>query len=249
MQYLPYIYIFLFGICVGSFLNVCIYRIPNGESVVVNSSHCPSCNKKLKWWELFPVFSFLALRGKCSKCKSRISIQYPLIEALNGLLWIIVFVKFGFSFDTVLGCLFASALLTLAMIDAKTKEIPFKINVFIALIAVIHLILHFENWLDYLLGCVVVTTFLLLLFYLSKGGAIGGGDVKLMVGCGLYLGLSMSIFAFLFACIIGSFIHIIRMKFFGASRELAMGPYLAIGVFTALICGEVILNFYFSLLS
>ena len=247
MQYIPHVFLVLTGICVGSFLNVCIYRIPQGEGIVAGSSHCMNCKKTLKWYELIPVFSYIALRGKCSKCKINLSLQYPLIELSNGILWLLVYLKFGFKIDTIIGCLFASALLTLAMIDAKTKEIPFGINIFIGILALINVGLHYTQIMSHIWGLLVITIFLLLLFILSKGGAIGGGDVKLMGAAGLYLGLSKTLFAFFLACLIGSIIHIIRMKFFGANRELAMGPYLAISLFISLLYGDSLINVYFSL--
>ncbi len=243
-----YIIVFLFGICFGSFLNVCIYRIPKRESVVVGSSHCMSCNKKLRWYELVPIFSYVFLQGKCSKCKTRISPQYPLIEAVNGILYVLVFYTFGFNYNTIIACFLTSALLALSIIDARTKEIPPQFTIFIGVLAIINLVLNNGNWQDYLLGFGVITALLMLLLFLSGGSAIGGGDVKLMAGCGLYLGLANTLFAFFFACIVGSVIHIIRMRFFGAKRELAMGPYLSIGVFCAMLWGESILTWYFNIL-
>ncbi len=245
-----YIYftIWLFGACIGSFLNVCIFRIPKGEGVVVGSSHCMSCGKKLKWYELFPVLSYLFLRGKCSKCNTQISPQYPLIEAINGVLYILIFYYFGFTWQSLTGMFLTTALLGLSIIDARTKEIPIQFTIFIGVLALINLALNYGDWLNYLLGFAVITGVLFLIILISGGAALGGGDLKLMAGCGLYLGLPLTIFSFFFGCIVGSVIHIIRMRFFGASRELAMGPYLAIGVFTALIWGNDILTWYFNIL-
>ncbi len=252
MQLLPtfflYLIVFIFGSCIGSFLNVCIYRIPKGEGVVVGSSHCMQCGKNIKWYELFPILSYVFLRGRCSGCKTRLSPQYPLIEAINGILYLVIFYQFGFSFQTLTAFFLTSALLALSVIDARTKEIPIQFTVFIGILAVINLALNLDNWLNYLLGFAVITGALVLLVFLSGGRAIGGGDVKLMAGCGLYLGIESTLFAFFLGCIIGSIIHVLRMKFSNASRELAMGPYLAIGVFIALLWGEDIINWYFSTL-
>ncbi len=237
----------ILGLCIGSFLNVCIYRIPKGEGVVVGSSHCMSCGKNLKWYELIPIFSYILLRGRCSKCNTRISLQYPLIEAVNGVLYMIIFCHFGFTLNTLTAMFLTSALLALSIIDARTKEIPLLFTIFIGVLGVINLILNYENWLNYLLGFIVITAFLMLIVIVSGGSALGGGDVKLMAGCGLYLGLPLVLFAFFFACIIGSVIHIVRMRFFGASRELAMGPYLFVAVFVALLWGNDIINWYLGL--
>ncbi len=243
-----YILVWLLGICIGSFLNVVIYRMPKGESVVVGHSYCPKCKKRLKWYELFPIFSYIFLRGKCKDCKNQISLWYPLTEAINGFLFILIFMNFGLSYYTLLSWLFASALLALSIIDAKTREIPFNINIFIGILGIINLALDFAHLQDYLLGAVVVSGFLLLLLLISGGRAIGGGDVKLMFFAGIFLGLLPTVFSFFIACIIASIIHLIRMKFFGAKRDLALGPYLSIGLIISLLYGQIIIDFYFSML-
>lgn len=239
-----YILVFLFGITVGSFLNVCILRIPAHESIVTGPSHCMSCGKRLKWWELIPLFSWLALRGRCSGCSSPISPQYPLIEAANGVLWVLVYHRFGFTPDTVLACLLVSVLLVASVIDARTREIPPGTTIFVAVLGLLRTLLHPADWLSHLLGLAVVGGVLLLLFFLSGGAAIGGGDVKLMAGTGLFLGLRLNLTAFLLGCVLGSVIHLWRMKFRGAGRDLAMGPYLSAGVAIALLWGDGLWRWY-----
>ena len=248
MYLLPiYVFVFILGIIVGSFLNVCILRIPLKESVVTNGSHCMSCGKKLHWYELVPVFSWLALRGKCSGCHAKISIQYPLVELANGVLWFLVTAQCGLHTDTILGCLLVSVLLVASVIDARTRELPLATTMFVAGLGVIRIILNPSMLKTGILGMLVVGGFLLLLLLLSGGSAIGGGDVKLMAGSGLLLGLPLNLFAFFIGCIIGSVIHIIRMKFFGAGRDLAMGPYLAIGIVIAFLWGEPMINWYLAM--
>ncbi len=249
IYFLPiYIFIFVLGLVVGSFLNVCILRIPAGESIVVNSSHCMSCGKKLHWYELIPVVSWLLLRGKCSGCHAKISIQYPLVELANGVLWLLVTFRCGFTSDTILGCLLVSVLLVASLIDARTRELPLATTMFVAGLGVVRMILNPTMVKTSLLGMLVVGGFLLLLLLISGGSAIGGGDVKLMAGAGLFLGLPLNLFAFFSGCILGSVIHIIRMRFFGAGRDLAMGPYLAVGIGIAFLWGEQLINWYLSTL-
>ncbi len=235
-----------FGLLIGSFLNVCILRIPSGESVVVNSSHCPKCNKKLLWWELIPVLSYLALRGKCSKCHSLISPQYPIIELSNSMLWVAAYLAVGFSVDMFLICLLLSALLTLSVIDIRTREIPIQTTIFIGILALIRLFINFSDIQNKLLGLLIVPGILLLILLISRGAAIGGGDVKLMAGAGLFMGFPLTLLSFVLACGIGSVVHLIRMAFFGAKRDLAMGPYLALGIAVSVLYGEALLNWYFS---
>ena len=244
-----YTTVFVFGIVIGSFLNVLIYRIPRHENIAVVRSHCMQCGYQLKWYDLFPIFSYLFLRGKCRKCKAKISVQYPLVEALNGILYVIVF-TFIYQQTTdsllccVLYCMLGSALLALSVIDFRTYEIPVGFNLFIGLLGVARIVTDYENWLQYVIGGVSVSLFLLLLFVLSNGRAIGGGDVKLMAACGLLLGWKSIILAFCIGCLLGGIIHPIRMKIAGEGRVLAMGPYLSIGVMIAALFGTQLINQY-----
>lgn len=239
-----YILIFLFGAVIGSFLNVCILRIPAGESIVTGPSHCPKCGKRLNWYEMFPIFSYLALRGRCSGCKAHISAQYPLIEAVNGVLWIIVFQRFGLSPEALIGALLTSAILTLSVIDERTQEIPEGINLFILVLAIVASALDYTNWLTHLIGAFAVSVPTALIFFITKGCGIGGGDVKLMSVCGLLLGWKLIILAFFVGCILGALIHIIRMKISNKGHVLALGPYLSVGVFFAMLWGERLINWY-----
>lgn len=248
LELIPYVTIFLFGIVVGSFLNVCIYRLPGGESIVKVPSHCMSCGAQLRWFDLIPLFSWLFLRGKCRRCKAAISVQYPIVEALNGVLWVFVFIVNGMNVMSIVYCLMTSALLALSVIDWRTFEIPFGMNVFLGILGVVAVILNRKEWLSHIIGAVCVSGFLLILYLLSQGKAIGGGDIKLMAACGLILGWQRIILAFLLGCICGSVIHLLRMKLSGEGRVLAMGPYLAAGIFLAALFGQQWIGWYLSLL-
>ncbi len=238
--------IFLFGIVIGSFLNVCIFRIPKKEDIVKTSSHCMSCGYHLKWYDMIPVFSFLALRGKCRKCGAKLSVQYPLIEAANGILYVCIVWTGGLDIESLLYCLLASALLVLSVIDFRTYEIPFGINLFILALGLVRVVTDFSNILLYLAGLLAVSIVLAVLYYATGGKAIGGGDVKLMAACGLLLGWKLIILAFLLGCVLGAFIHVIRMKVSGEGRVLAMGPYLSLGVMIAALWGEQMITWYVS---
>ena len=248
LESIPYIVIFIFGITIGSFLNVCIYRIPLHESIITAPSHCMTCGRKLRWYDMVPVFSWLVLGGKCRNCKSKISVQYPIIEALNGVLYLVVCAVNGLTWVSLIYCLMVSALLTLSVIDWRTYEIPFEINVFLLCLGIAATVLDRSNLLSHVIGAVCVSGFLELLFLVSGGRAIGGGDVKLMGACGLILGWKLILLAFLLGCILGSVIHVIRMKVSDAEHVLAMGPYLSAGVFLAALWGNTWINWYLSLL-
>lgn len=248
LQISMYILIFLYGIVIGSFLNVVIIRVPRKESIVKVRSHCENCGYQLKWFDLIPIFSYLVLGGKCRKCKTKISAQHLVLEVLNGILYVFTFFMAGFSLKTILLCLLFSALLALSLIDFKTYEIPVGFQYVILVLAVCQTILDRANWLEHVIGFFAVSVVLYLIYIISKGAAIGGGDVKLMAVCGLFIGWKLIIFAFLLGCIVGSVVHIIRMKLSGESHVLAMGPYLSIGVFVAALWGNQILTWYLGIL-
>ena len=245
---IPYIIIFIFGITIGSFLNVCIYRIPHGESIVTAPSHCMTCGRKLRWYDMVPVFSWLVLGGKCRNCKSKISVQYPIIEGVNGILYVVMCVVNGLVWNSVVYCFMASALLVLSVIDWRTYEIPFCLNVFLFVLGVVAVVLDRGNLVDHLIGMVCVSGLLEVLYLVSGGRAIGGGDIKLMFACGLILGWERIILAFLLGCVIGSVVHTVRIKVSKAGRMLAMGPYLSAGVLLAALWGNAWINWYLSLL-
>nr|WP_294678569.1 A24 family peptidase [uncultured Blautia sp.] len=241
---IPYIIIFIFGITIGSFLNVCIYRIPLHESIVTAPSHCMTCGRRLKWYDLVPVFSWLFLGGKCRNCKTRISPQYPIIETLNGVLYVLICVVCGLNYRSLVICFMTSALVVLSVIDWRTYEIPFGINVFLFILGIAATVLDPAHILSHLVGMVCVSGFLGILYVASGGRAIGGGDIKLMFACGLILGWQKIILAFLLGCIIGSVIHLIRIRVKGAGHVLAMGPYLSVGIFLAALWGEQWIGWY-----
>ena len=174
--------------------------------------------------------------------------QYPVVEAVNGILWVAVFLVNGMNGMSVLYSLMASALLTLSVIDWRTFEIPFGINVFLGVLGVVAVFLEKEEWRSHLIGAVCVSGVLFVLYLLSKGRAIGGGDIKLMAACGPLLGWQKILLAFLLGCILGSVLHLLRMKVSGEGHVLAMGPYLAAGIFLAALFGERWIDWYLSLL-
>lgn len=244
MNVYRYVTVFLYGILIGSFLNVCIYRIPKKEDITITRSHCMQCGYQLKWYDMIPIFSYLFLGGRCRKCKCKLSIQYPLVEAANGILYLLIFGVYGFTLTSVVYCLMTSALLVLAVIDARTMEIPFGINVCLFVLGLLRLLTDISNWPLYVIGFFAVGAPLWLLFVLSKGRAIGGGDVKLMAAAGLILGWKLILLALALGSIIGSVIHITRMKLTHADHQLAFGPYLAAGIFFAAMWGDAWIRMY-----
>ena len=212
------------------------------------------CGYQLKWYDLVPLVSWIALGGKCRKCKQPISKQYPIIEAVNGIAWCLIAVVRGIGEDlpyngtTVCYMALFSALLVLSVIDFRTYEIPLGCNIFILTVGLIHMCMDLSHWSQYVIGLITVSLFLYLIYFFSKGRAIGGGDVKLMGACGFLLGWQLNIVAFFLGCLLGSVIHIIRMRISKEDHVLAMGPYLSMGVMISALWGQRLIDWYMGFL-
>ncbi len=247
MDYLLLGILTILGICVGSFLNVLIYRVPKGEEFVKTPSHCMQCGHTLAWYENIPLLSWLMQRGKCRACGTKLSAQYPIVEALNGAMWLVTGLLYRE--DPLLAglyCILFSMLLTLALIDWRTFVIPNGINLVIFLLGIVRLLTDLSHWPNYVIGMFSVSTVFLLLHLLTHGQGLGMGDVKLMAGAGLLLGWSSLLLAVVIGSLSGAIIHSIRMRR-GAGHKLAFGPYLAAGIWIAALGGEQIVNAYFGL--
>lgn len=168
--------------------------------------------------------------------------------AVVSLLWAATFAVKGMSAQAILISLACCALFSLSRIDWSTYEIPFSYNIFIFALGVLGLIFDLPHWYEYVIGFFAVSLLLLALFYLSGGKAVGGGDVKLMAACGMLLGWKLVLLGFVLGCIIGSVVHLLRMKISGERHVLAMGPYLSIGVFLSALFGDAAIAWYLSLL-
>lgn len=237
----------LLGLCVGSFCNVLIYRLPKGEEFVKTSSHCMTCGHSLSWYELIPLVSWLIQGGKCRKCGVKLSAQYPIVEALNGGMWLLTGILYRGDWLTVgLYCGLYSLLMVLSVIDWRTFTIPNGINLAILILGVIRLVTDLGNWPVYLIGLVSVSLVFLLLHILTGGNGLGMGDVKLVGAAGLLLGWPKMLLAVLVGSLSGAIIHSVRMKG-GAGRKLAFGPYLAAGIWFSALVGGRIITAYLSL--
>lgn len=244
MDVIYYLIAMVFGVLVGSFLNVLILRIPEGEDFVREPSHCPRCGKMLEFYELIPIVSYVLQGGKCRGCGGGISIQYPLIEGANSLLWLLIFWQTGFSPISVCYALIASLLLAISVIDVRTMEIAPELNLGILVLGVIVTILDREYFWDHIIGMFIVSGMLVVVMVITNEG-IGGGDVKLMATCGLVLGWEYIILAFILGCLTGGIIHSLRMTMFAdVGRRLALGPYLMLGVVVSMLWGTDILYWY-----
>jgi len=247
MNVITYIILAVLGLCVGSFCNVLIFRLPKGEEFVKTPSHCMTCGHKLAWYENIPLVSWLIQKGKCRGCGEKISAQYPAVEAINALAWLLTgFVCGGDLIKTALYCALFSLLMVIAVIDWRTFEIPNGLNLAILVLGIIRLVTDLGNWKLYLIGMVCVSLFFLIIWLVTGGAGIGMGDVKLMGAAGLLVGWKNIVLGMFVGCVIGAVIHIIRMKR-GAGRRLAFGPYLAAGTWLATLFGDAALAWYLGL--
>lgn len=249
---------FLLGLCFGSFANVVIYRLPKKLSVVKPASACPSCGNTLNAFDLFPVLSWLLLRGKCRVCKKKISLRYSLVELICGILFASMAV-YSPTLTAVPLSVFAFVLLTISFIDADTQEIPDGLVIIGAVAGIVwvagghfipELLPHARSWWDALLGVVAGAIPLLVidritLLVLKKDG-FGYGDVKLMAMVGLFLGWQMILMAFLFAFISGAVFAVYLMATGKAKRGtyMAFAPFLCMGTIAAFWIGQPLLNWY-----
>lgn len=238
------LFIFIFGLIIGSFLNVCIYRYQSGESIAKGRSHCQNCDHSLSWYELIPVFSWIFLGGKCKNCKQPISIRYPLVECLTGLLFVGVFLVYGFTFDTLIYFLFVSILVMAGFVDYDSMIIPDRTHVVCILCGVLLIVLHPDELTSKLIGAAIVSIPLFLIAYFTKG--MGYGDVKLMASAGLVLGWPNILLAFLLGSVIASIYGIITSRINNTSlkSEMPFGPHLVISILICLFVGNQLINWY-----
>ncbi|MCX7714953.1 MAG: prepilin peptidase [Clostridia bacterium] len=235
----------LLGLLVGSFLNVCIFRIPNGESVAFPPSHCTSCGHRLGFWDLFPVFSFLFLKGKCRYCGDRISIQYPLVEALNSVLYVLLLSRFGMTLAFLFSAVLISALIILTFIDIYHMILPDKIVIFGLVIGVLYVLLVKKEYIDSLWGALAGGGFFLLIALITRGN-MGGGDIKLMAMLGIWLGLGGIAMTTVLAFVTGSVasLAIVAAKKGGRKTMVPFGPFICLGAAASLMYYTPILSFY-----
>jgi prepilin signal peptidase PulO-like enzyme (type II secretory pathway) len=238
------------GLVIGSFLNVCIYRIPAGLSVAKGHSMCPACAARLRAADLVPVFSYLVLRGKCRHCGAPVSRFYILVELLTGGLFLLSFYVFGISLQTLVAWIAISALVTATFIDFNTLEIPDGVSIVLAVAGALSFFLPNPVWWDRLLGAAAAAGPLLLIHIFSKGRAMGMGDVKLMAAAGLMLGIALSFFALFAAVIFGAVLSLflLAFKFKKGKDEIPFVPMLSFGIIFSMFLGGPIVSWYLSFL-
>jgi len=251
---MPYLFIFLFGLAVGSFLNCVIYRLEISSSFMKGRSFCPHCKHTLSWQDLIPVFSFVFLRGRCRYCSQKISLQYPLVELAAALLFVLVFQYFGLGPELFFLLLISSFLIVIFVYDLKHYIIPDSM-VFSAIIAAFLYQIFYSGQLSWdslylpFLSAVGASGFFLAIALISRGKWMGLGDVKLAFFMGLMLdwpNILLALFlSFLIGAIIGLGLIFKRRK--TMKSEMPFGPFLIAGTLIALFWGEAIIEWYLQL--
>jgi len=241
------IFIFIFGLIIGSFLNVVIYRLPQGLSIIKPGSHCFNCKTHLKPLDLIPVVSYVINNGKCRYCDKSIDFQYPLVEILTGIIFIVIFMIYGISYEALKWFLFASILIAVSLIDLKHYKIPNKIIVAgLVFLVIFTLLFETNKFIDSVIGLMVTGGVLFLITIIYPRG-MGGGDVKLAALMGGYLGWQMGLLSLFFASFLGSIVSVILIFLGILNRKSAVpfGPFLALGAFVSLLYGEAFIHWYF----
>lgn len=242
-----YLLVCLLGIVMGSFYNVCIYRIPKGESVVSPRSMCGACHKVLTFLDLIPIVSYVFSRGRCRHCKARYSLRYPLVELMTGCFFLLTFAYYGLSPMTLFGWALSSLVIIVSLIDIDHHLIFDRFSVLTIILAVVYHYYQADiSLINIGLGFVIGGGLLFLILLL---GGMGGGDVKIMASFGLVLGFPKIIMALYLSFIIGGIVSVVYMivrKIMKKkiNREIPFGPFLCMGVWLTFYFGDTIYLWY-----
>ena len=241
--------VIVFGLLIGSFLNVCIYRVPRKQSIVFPASHCTKCKTELKPLDLVPVFSYCFLKGKCKYCKMKIGSKYAIIELVNAVMYLFLFMKFGFSIEFLEFAILTSLLIVITSVDLESQIIPDEFIVFgFAVIIIFIVISVFRGNLELLnsgIGLLLGGGIFLLIAVLSNG-AMGGGDIKLMALLGFWFGWQSILLIMFLSFVLGAIISVTLLLFKIKSRKdkIPFAPFIVLATILTLFFGNEIISFY-----
>ncbi|HOF05589.1 MAG TPA: prepilin peptidase [Syntrophales bacterium] len=239
------------GAVVGSFLNVCIYRLPRGESIVFPSSRCPRCGRGITWYDNIPLISYVLLKRRCRHCREAISGRYPLVEAITAVMALAAYGKFGFTFAFPVVFLFLATLIVVTFIDIEHQIIPHEIvlpgiPVFLLTSVFVMGLPFLDSFLGIMVG--IGTLYLIAVYYeqLTGNEGMGGGDVNLMAMLGAFLGWQSLLFILMVAAVTGAVVGIVLMIRKDATMKYAVpfGPFLSLGAVLYLFWGRDLLKYF-----
>jgi leader peptidase (prepilin peptidase) / N-methyltransferase len=255
-----YLSLFILGAVVGSFLNVCIYRLPVGESIVFPGSRCLACRRPIAWFDNVPILSYLYLRGRCRNCGSHFSFQYPLTEIISGGLFVLFFVFFGWTAQAIIYLALSLSFWVVALIDLKHRIVPDEISVGgLALGLILSMIfpnlhgqtLWYKGLLFSVIGMVVGGGFLyasaVITEFFLKREAMGGGDIKLLGMIGAFTGWKGGLAVIFLSSVFGSMVGIF-IKLSKGESEIAYAPYISLAAFIYLLYGDKLIQWYLGML-
>ena len=236
--------LFIFGLSIGSFANVCIYRLPKKESVVSPVSYCTACLVPIRPLDNIPIISYLVLRGRCRDCNNNISVIYPVIEIITALLLLAGFFKFGLTFDFLVYFVLAPTLVIITVVDIKHQIIPDVITLpglALGLAAGSYSIGYANSFMGFLLGCGLFY----LLAILSNGG-IGGGDIKYIAAAGAFVGWQKVLLIIFISAVLGTFVGLFQIGFQKKTRKniIPFGPLLSVATLITLFYGNLLIKLY-----
>ena len=244
------IIIFIIGLVIGSFSNVCIYRLPRNESLVRPGSHCPQCSKPIPFYDNIPIISYLLLKGKCRYCGQSIPPQYPIVELATGLFYLALYLFYGLQPIAIVYMLLCTLLIIISFIDLRERIIPDVLSVpFIIIGFAFSFFLRNINPLDSLLGILAGGGSLLLIAIvgskLFKKEAMGGGDIKLAAMLGAFLGWQLTLLSLFLGFFVGSVIGVLIMVTSKNKNDvIPFGPFIALGAMISMFWGQAILHWY-----
>ena len=236
--------LFIFGLSIGSFANVCIYRLPKKESVVSPASYCTACLVPIRPLDNIPIISYLVLRGRCRDCNNNISVIYPVIEIITALLLLAGFFKFGLTFDFLVYFVLAPTLVIITVVDIKHQIIPDIITLpglALGLAAGSYSIGYANSFMGFLLGCGLFY----LLAILSNGG-MGGGDIKYIAAAGAFVGWQKVLLIIFIGAVLGTFVGLFQIGFQKKTRKdiIPFGPFLSVATLITLFYGNLLIKLY-----
>lgn len=238
--------VFILGLLTGSFLNVCICRLPKGESIVFPPSRCPACGRRLSAAELVPVFSWLRQRGRCRGCSAPVAARYPAVELLTGLIFLLLYRQLGLTAEFVTSAAFFSGLIIITFIDLEHQLIPNRLVAVLLGIAALRQIIWPEVALPSAVWGALAGAGILLAVAILSGGGMGGGDVKLMLPLGFFFGLPGTLLLVLLAFISGGMVGgtLLLLKIKGRKDAIPFGPFLVLGALVTALAGQQIIDWY-----
>jgi leader peptidase (prepilin peptidase)/N-methyltransferase len=255
VNHLAEIFVFIFGLCIGSFLNVCIYRLPQSKSIVHPRSMCPNCGAPIRFYDNIPILSYIALKGKCRHCSASIALRYPVVELISGAFALGVYLKYGIGFDALIYYAFIATLLVITFIDIDHQIIPDVITlpgipIFFAASFALMQITFFDSLIGILVGGGSLFLVAWLYHLLTKKEGMGGGDIKLLAMIGAVIGWKGVLFTIFVASAVGTLVGMLIILKTRKTMKLAVpfGPFLAIGGISYILFGPQLINWYFNLL-